>query len=179
MVRGAADNRTRIKGVLAKVVEPERHGIANIATFVLEARDRLCGKLVTRTLVELRNLHIFLRDRVAEGRSNVLNMEAREDCELLGFLNSERVIVTAEQNRLFELVVAHGRIVEHLVLVHNLAYIRRMDVADCDPELAIITNEAGLVSSNSFRIFISTTVVNVCIGDRNVGFICLFSHGEG
>ena len=108
MVRGAADNRTRIKGVLAEVVEPEGHRIADIATFVLEARDRLCGKLVTRTLVELRYLHIFLRDRVAEGRSNVLNMEAREDCELLGFLNSERVVVTAEQNCLLELVVAHG-----------------------------------------------------------------------
>ena len=139
----------------------------------------MCGKLVTRTLVELRHLHIFLRDRVAEGRCNVLNMEAREDCQLLGFLNSERVIVTAKQNCLFELVVAHGRIVEHLVLVHNLAYIRRMDVADSDPELAIITDEAGLVSSNRIRIFISTTVVNVSIGDRNVGFICIFSHGEG
>ena len=108
MVLVTADNRVRIEGVLAEVVEPEGHRIADIATFVLEARDWLCGKLVTRTLVELRNLHIFLRDRVAEGRSNVLNEEAREDCELLGFLNSERVIVTAEQNCLLKLIVAHG-----------------------------------------------------------------------
>ena len=108
MVRCAADSWTRIKGVLAEVVEPEGHRIADIATFVLEARDWLCGKLVTRTLVELRHLHILLRDRVAEGRSDVLNMEAREDCELLSFLNSERVIVTAEQNCLLELIVAHS-----------------------------------------------------------------------
>ena len=176
MVRGAANNWTRIKGVLAEVVEPEGHGIANIATFVLEARDRLCGKLVTRTLVELRYLHIFLRDRVAEGCSDVLNMEAREDCELLCFLNSERVIVTAEQNCLLKLVVAHGRIVKHFVLVHDLAYIRRMDVADCDPELAIITHEAGLVSS--ILLLISTAVINVCIGDRSV-VILLAAFGEG
>ena len=62
MVKGSADNRARIKGVLAEVVEPEGHRISNIATFVLKARDWLFGKLVTRTLVELRHLHILLRD---------------------------------------------------------------------------------------------------------------------
>lgn len=80
MVGCSADNGTRIKGVLAEVVEPEGHCIADIATFVLKSRDWLGGKLVTRTLVELRHLHIFLRDRVAEGRSNVLDVELREDC---------------------------------------------------------------------------------------------------
>ena len=62
MVLGTADNGTRIKGVLAEVVEPEGHRISNIATFVLKARDWLSGKLVTRALIELRHLHILLRD---------------------------------------------------------------------------------------------------------------------
>ena len=62
MVLGTADNGTRIKGVLAEVVEPEGHRISNIATFVLKARDWLRGKLVTRALIELRHLHILLRD---------------------------------------------------------------------------------------------------------------------
>ena len=145
MVLFTADNRVRIEGVLAEVVEPEGHRIADIAAFVLEARDWLCGKLVTGTLVELRHLHILLRDRVAEGRSDVLNEEAREDCELLFFLNSEGVIVTAEQNRLFKFVVAHCGIVKHFVLVHDTAYIFRLYVPDSDPELAIITREARLV----------------------------------
>ena len=62
MVLGTADNGIRIKGVLAEVVEPEGHSISNIATFVLKARDWLSGKLVTRALIELRHLHILLRD---------------------------------------------------------------------------------------------------------------------
>ena len=178
MVLGTADNWTRIKGVLAEVVEPEGHRISNIATFVLKARDWLSGKLVTRALVELRHLHVLLRDRVAEGRSDVLNVELREDCELLGFLNSKGVIVTAEQNGLFEFVVAHGRIVKDLVLVHDLAYIRRMDVADGNPELAVVTHKARLVSSWNFFFFISTAVINVCIGNRRV-VIFLGTFGEG
>ena len=139
MVKGSADNRARIKGVLAEVVEPEGHRVADVATFILKARDRLIGKLVTRTLVKLRHLHILLRYRVAEGCSDVLNFEVREDCELFGFLDSEGVIVTAEQNSLFKFVIAHSRVIKHFVLVHDLAYIFGCYIPDSDPELAIVT----------------------------------------
>ena len=103
-------------------------------------------------------------------------MEVREDCKLLSFLNSECVIVTAEQNCLFKFIVAHGRIVKHFVLMHDLAYFSRMDVANSDPELAIITNKARLVSSLAFLI--STAVINVSISDRSVvRSLATFSEG--
>ena len=109
--------------MLTKVLQPKRNGVTDVATFVVEERNIDVFELLARTFVELGHLLKLLRDRVTEGRCNVLRREERHDTNRFSCLVSERVIISARENGVLELVVAHGRVVQDFVLMLQEFYI--------------------------------------------------------
>ena len=161
MVVFAASRRVGVKRVLTKVLHPERHSVSYLATFVIETRNLDIAEGVASALVELRHLNVLLRYRVAERRSDILSDKLRVDSLPLGLLQAESIIVTVQQNSPLELVVAQGRVVHNLVLMHQVLHVGEGHVAKRHPELAVVPREAILART--------TPVVSDELGDGEMG----------
>jgi len=76
VLRAAAD-RIRRERVLAEVLHPESHRVADVAPFELKLWNIKSDEGVARTFVELGNLVILLGDGVAERSCDALRHEGR------------------------------------------------------------------------------------------------------
>jgi len=101
-------------------------------------------------------------------------------------LISERVIITAEEDRRLELVVPHRGEVEDFVLVDQIRHLFRFDIAQRDVELPVVTSESLILQASFavhslthavFRVLLSDTGIGTCGGnieggdvDSDVGF---------
>ena len=149
MIHFTTFGRIRLKSVLAKVFHPERCRVANVALFELEARNHNVTELVTHGTVKLRHINLLRWDRITEWRSNVFLHERWKLSQGPSLLHTERVIVAIEEDRLFKAVVSHGRVVQNLVLVHEVLDIFRLDVPNGDPELSVVALEANILRQDA------------------------------
>ena len=147
MIVIASNSRIGRKGVRSIVFHPKRGCVANTATKVLKPGNSHRFKFVASTSVELGHKHLLLRNRVAEWRCDVLLPEVWQDIDRRGLLVSERILILVDKDVVDELVVGHGRVVEHLVLVHQVDNILWLDVAKTDEELTVMTWESLFIDS--------------------------------
>ena len=114
--------------VLSEVLKPERGCVADVTTLILKAGNLQAFELVARTFVELGNLLEFLGDRIAKWGGDVLGLEERELIYRNRGLVSKGVREPTIQDFLLKLVVAHGGVVQNLLLVHELRDIGRLQI---------------------------------------------------
>jgi hypothetical protein len=166
VVLRAAFVRFRRERVLAVVLHPESRRVADVAPFVFELWNINSDERVARTFVELGNLVVLLGDGAAEGSRNALRHEGRRTIYVFSHLISERVIVTAEEDRPLEFIVPHRGVVEDFVLVDQIYHIFRLNVAQRDVELPVVTSKS-FVLLGFMRV--SDAVVHVIVCDAGVG----------
>ena len=80
---------------------------------------------------------------------------------------AERVIVAINELCQIESIVAHRRVIKYLVFVHQVLHVLWVNVANSDPELAVVAWESLVLITLLCSTGSSSTVVDFFAHDRN------------